>query len=139
MNKRIKDKINDIIIYLEQLSKIKPDSFKEYKNYFKVKAACERYFEKIAEAVVDLANLTIREEGFQPPEGDYESFDILEKENIIDFDLSGKLKNMKGMRNILAHQYGEVDNKIVYSSIDREIYPNIKEFLGIISKIADKT
>ena len=53
--------------------------------------------------------------------------------------MSGKLKNMKGMRNILAHQYGEVDDKIVYSSIDREIYPDIKEFLGIISKIAAKT
>src|SRR3989344_8634710 len=99
MNKRIKDKIKDIKIYLEQLSKIKPKTFKEYEKDFKTKAACERYFEKIAEAVIDLAFLVIKEKGFKTPEEDSQAFTILEDEEIIDNNLANKLKDMKGMRN----------------------------------------
>ena len=110
MNKRIKDKIKDIKTYLEQLSEIKPNKFEEYEKDFKTKAACERYFEKIAEAVVDLAALVIKEKDLQMPEKDYEAFEILEKENIIDSNLTKKLKDMKGMRNIIAHQYGDVND-----------------------------
>lgn len=135
MNKRIRDKINDIRVYLEQLSKIKPASFKKYERDFKTKAACERYFEKITEAVVDLANLSVKEKSFQPPEEFYESFDILQKKEIIGSNLSLRLKNMKGMRNIIAHQYGEVDDKIVYIAINEEIHADVKEFLEIINKI----
>ena len=135
MNKRINDKINDINIYLEQLLTIKPGSFKEYEKDFKTKAACERYFEKITEAIIDISNILIREKGFQSPEEEDESFEILNKEGIIDSALFIKLKNIKGMRNILAHQYGEVDDKIVYIAINEEIHADAKEFLEIINKI----
>ena len=132
MNKRIKDKIQDIKTYLEQLSKIKPNTFEEYEKDFKTKAACERYFEKIAEAVVDLAALVIKEKDLQMPEKDYEAFEILEKENIIDSNLTKKLKDMKGMRNIIAHQYGDVNDEFMYTAINKEIEDDVKTFLEII-------
>lgn len=135
MNKRIKDKIKDIKNYLEQLSKIKSKTFEGYEKDFKTKAACERYFEKIAEAVVDLAILTIKEEGLSSPEEDYEVFDILENKEIIDPNLSKKLKKIKGMRNIIAHQYGDVDDKIMYVAIDKEIDADVKKFLEIINNL----
>ena len=135
MNKRIKDKINDIKIYLEQLSTVKPISFKEYEKDFKIKAACERYFEKITEAVIDLSNLLIKEKSFQSPEEEDEAFEILKKEWVINFDLFIKLKSMKSMRNILAHQYWEVDDEIVYATISEEIENDVKTFVEIVKKI----
>ncbi|MBI5148688.1 DUF86 domain-containing protein [Candidatus Pacearchaeota archaeon] len=105
MNKRIKDKIEEIEKYLDELGEIKPNNLKEYIKDFKTKAACERYTERIIEAVVDLAFLIIREKGFRIPEGDKEAFDILAKEKIISGELAEKLKEAKGMRNILAHEY----------------------------------
>ena len=51
---RIKDKIKEIEGYLSELSEIIPKSFEEYKE-IKNKAACERYFEKIIESVIDLS------------------------------------------------------------------------------------
>ena len=58
---RIKDKIKEIEEYLEELKSILPIDFKEYSKDYKTKAACERYFEKIIEAVVDLSFLIIKE------------------------------------------------------------------------------
>ena len=135
MNKRIKDKIKDIKSYLEQLSKIRPKTFNEYEKDFMAKAACERYFEKIAEAVVDLAMLIIKERNLPIPEQDYEAFNIIEKEGIIDANLSKRLRDMKGMRNIIAHQYGDVDDRIMYATISKELDKDIKSFLKIIDKL----
>ena len=135
MSKRIEDKIKEIKAYLEQLFKIKPNTFKEYKKDFKTKAACERYFEKIAEAVVDLATLAIKEKGLPAPEEDYEAFKTLEKEKIIDLNLAEKLKDMKGMRNIIAHRYGDLDDELMYLAISKEIENDVKLFLKIINKI----
>src|SRR3989344_94819 len=129
MNKRIKDKIQDIKIYLEQLSKIKPNTFEEYEKDFKTKAACERYFEKIAEAVIDLALLIIKEKDLQTPEEENEAFEILEKENIMNSNLTKKLKGMRGMRNIIAHQYSDVNDELMYTAISKEIEDDVKAFL----------
>jgi len=138
MNKRVKDKIQDIKTYLEQLSKIKPNTFEEYEKDFKTKAACERYFEKIAEAVIDLALLIIKEKDLQTPEEENEAFEILEKENIMNSNLTKKLKGMKGMRNIIAHQYSDVNDELMYAAISKEIEDDVKAFLEIIKKLNKK-
>ena len=73
---RIKDKIKEIEGYLSELSEIMPGNFEEYKE-IKNKAACERYFEKIIEAVIDLSFLIIKDKNLRIPEEDKEAFDIL--------------------------------------------------------------
>ncbi|MEK6951775.1 MAG: hypothetical protein AABX29_02060 [Nanoarchaeota archaeon] len=55
MVERIEEKIDEIENYLEELLTIIPDNLDVYLKDFKTKAACERYFEKIIEATVDLA------------------------------------------------------------------------------------
>lgn len=55
MNERIKDKIEEIEKYLDELVEISPSTLDRYIEDFKTRAACERYTEKIIEAVVDLA------------------------------------------------------------------------------------
>lgn len=133
MNKRIKDKIKDIKIYLKELNKIKSETFNGYKKDFKTKAACERYFEKIAEAVIDLAILVIKDKNLPLPEQDYEAFNVLEKGDIIDVNLAKKLRSIKSMRNIIAHKYGDIDDKIMYNAISKELDKDVKDFLKIIN------
>jgi len=110
-----------------------PSSFKGYKSNKEKKAACERYVEKIIEAVVDLSFIVIKAKNLNIPEEDKEAFDILAEENIISKELSQKLKEAKGMRNILAHEYGKVDDKIVYKSLE-ELEEDVKEFLKNLEK-----
>ncbi|MDD5162949.1 MAG: DUF86 domain-containing protein [Candidatus ainarchaeum sp.] len=132
MNARIQDKIREIENYLEELSEILPSSFREYSFDLKSKAACERYFEKIVEAIVDLAFLVIREKGLQTPEEDKEAFDILCKAKIIDAPLATRLKEAKGMRNFLAHQYGAIDDKIVFKALKKELRKDAGIFIASI-------
>jgi uncharacterized protein YutE (UPF0331/DUF86 family) len=58
---RIQDKIVEIEKYLKELQEFVPKKFKDYAYDYKTRAACERYFEKITEALIDLALLFIKE------------------------------------------------------------------------------
>jgi len=135
MNERIKDKIEETEKYLAELEEFVPLNFKDYINDVKTKSACERQAEKIIEAIVDLAFLVIKNKNLKIPEGDKEAFDILFKEEIISKKLCEKLKEAKGMRNIIAHEYGTVDDEIVFHSITEELEKDVKEFIGEIKKL----
>jgi len=50
-----------------------------------------------------------------------EVFDILEKENIINSSLSTNLTNMAGFRNILIHEYEELDMNIVKNILENNL------------------
>ncbi len=131
---RIKEKIEEIEGYLSELSDIIPGNFEKYKD-IKTKAACERYFEKIIGAVVDLSFLLIKEKGFKIPEEDKAAFDILSEERIISREISEKLKEAKGMRNIIAHEYGKIDDEIVFHSITEELEKDVSEFIKSVKEV----
>ena len=127
--KRIDDKIGEIKIYLNELDEIKPLSLDEYRSSLEKKAACERYIEKIVEAATDLAFLIIKLKKLRLPEDDSDAFTILQERNIIDETLAAKLKNAKGMRNIIAHQYGKIDDEIIFESLTKQLGKDISSFI----------
>ena len=127
--KRIKDKINEINEFLKQLNDLVPESLEYYKRDIKTKLACERVFEKIVEASVDLAFLTIKIKKLDIPEDDADSFNILKENKILDEKLSNKLKEAKSMRNFIAHQYGKIDDKLVFHSLTEELRKDVEEFI----------
>ena len=98
---RIKDKTEEIEKYLQELNEIMPANYEEYISSLEKKAACERYFEKIIEAIVDLVFLVIKDKNLKMPEDEESSFSILGNQNIISEELAKRLRNAKGMRNII--------------------------------------
>lgn len=132
---RIKDKIEEIEKYLQELNEIIPASFENYQSDFKTKAACERYAERIIEAVIDLIFLVIKEKSFKIPEEEKEIFEILTNEKIISQDLGYRLRNAKGMRNILVHQYENIDDDILFEAITTELEKDVLELLKNIKKL----
>ena len=134
MKERIKDKIKQIEEFIGTLSEIKPLTFEDYINDLKTKAACERYAQKIIEAIIDLTYLVIKERKWRLPEGDEQAFDILIKNKILSLELGKKLQDAKGMRNFLIHQYGEVDDEIIFNAINEELEKDIAEFLNKIEE-----
>ena len=77
--------------------------------------------------------MAIKQKKFEIPEDDIDAFRILLDHKIIQEALYQKLKDAKGMRNILAHQYGEINDAIVFGSITEELEKDVKEFLEKIS------
>ncbi|MCH9049007.1 MAG: DUF86 domain-containing protein, partial [Proteobacteria bacterium] len=92
-------KIDEINKYLRELVEIVPTNFEEYGSSNLIKAACERYVEKIIEAVTDLAFLVIKIKKFEIPEDDIDAFNILLENKLIDNGLAKKLKDAKRMKN----------------------------------------
>ncbi len=135
---RVHDKAKEIEKYLEQLKSFLPSDFDTYEKEFKDKAACERYFEKIVEAVIDLSFLLVREERLGLPEEEEGVFVLLLNHKIISEELCKNLKDMKGMRNILVHEYGSVDDKIVFRVVTEEIEKDIRKFLESIEEYHKK-
>lgn len=138
MKERINDKIEQIEKFTSELSEIIPDEFEEYTNDFKTKAACEHYIEKTILAMVDLVFLVIRYKKLKTPEDEENAFDIITKQNIITPSLSYKLKEAKRMRNVIAHQYGEIDDSKVFHTLKQELLNDAKELIDSVRKIINK-
>lgn len=134
MSERITTKIEEIKQYANELTSILPKNFDEYANNFEKRAACERYFEKIVEAIVDLAFLFIKRKRLRNPEDDRQAFDVLAEANVISKSLAQKMKSAKGMRNVIAHEYGGVNNEMVFHTLTQELEKDVREF---IEKIKD--
>jgi len=132
---KINEKINEIQKYLDELMDMVPNTLKEYESNKIVRAACERYFEKVIEAVTDLAFIVITQKKFRIPEDDIDSFRILEENGVIDNELYNRLKDAKGMRNFIAHQYGQINNKLVYEAITEELEKDVRKFVEAVEKL----
>lgn len=129
IKERIEDKMKQIEQFLQELSEIKSLNFEQYEQDIKTKAACERYGEKIPEAFVDLALLTIKYLNLPAPKDEDNAFEILEQNHIIDSNLCKNLKNSKSMRNFIAHEYGKVDDRIVFEATSRELEQDGNKFI----------
>jgi uncharacterized protein YutE (UPF0331/DUF86 family) len=132
--KRENEKIDEIRKFLEELEKIVPEKFEEYNSNNLTKAACERYVEKVVEGVTDIAFMIIKHKKFEIPEDDIDSFRILKDHKVIKEELYKKLKQAKGMRNILAHEYGKIDDSIIFNSIKNELGEDVENFLKEATK-----
>ncbi len=130
---RSEEKIREVEQFLDELKCIIPRNLKEY-TYFKTKAMCERYVEKIIESLVDLGRLIIKEYSLRRAEDGGDVFCILAEANIISVALAHRLKNAKGMRNMIAHQYGNVDDAEVFKSITQELPRDAKAFIAVIKR-----
>ena len=131
LKKRTEEKIKEIESYLNSLISFKPKNLEEYKTNLEKKWACERACERIAEGLVDLAIFLIRIEEINHNEEDEKAFGVLLKNKIINENLCEKLRDLKGMRDHIAHRYGEVDDGIVFDAINSEIENDTNKFLDV--------
>ena len=133
--RRIDDKLSELETFVEQLHSIAPASLKEYQMNIEKKAACERFVEKIVEAILDIAFLLIKLKKLRIPTDDADAFCVLLENKIIDDQLATKLKNAKGMRNVIVHQYGNVDDAVVFTSITEELEGDIRRFIDVVKEV----
>jgi len=77
--------------------------------------------QRAAEQTIDLANHVIRKGKLGLPKESKESFEILARATVIPQELADKLKGMVGFRNIMVHQYQEMDIKIMVDVIEHRL------------------
>lgn len=77
--------------------------------------------QRACEAASDLASYIVSTRKLGFPQSKRESFELLEKNNIIDKDMSKNMQNMVGFRNIAIHDYKEVDEDILRDVIENHL------------------
>src|SRR3989344_6047489 len=118
---RILSKLAELDSYVEEIKKIMPRNFSEYKTIEK-KRACERLLHLSIECVIDVCSLLVKGLDLGIPSEEDDMFEKLEKK-VITTSMKNKLKLMKGFRNILVHKYSKIDDRIVYKNMK-----NINDF-----------
>lgn len=127
----IENKISAIRKYLGILESYKKYSPSEIKNDVNIRGSVERYLYLASQATIDLADAVIAYKKFRKPTTMAECFHILFEEKIIKDDLRDKLVGMVGFRNVMAHDYDNVDYEIVYNVIHKGV-KDLEAFIKII-------
>ena len=114
----------EAVNHLKELSTLSYDSFiKEFKNLW----AAERGFQIAAESIFDIGNHILAGH-FQASPKDYEDISrLLSERSVISRELAARLKGLGGFRNILVHEYLDVNPAIVYERLQKGL-PDFEEF-----------
>jgi uncharacterized protein YutE (UPF0331/DUF86 family) len=96
-------------------------SEKPFEADFMKQDAIVANLQRAAEQTIDLANHIIRKEKLGLPKDSRNSFEILLTANVIPSELAAKLKGMVGFRNILVHDYRELDLNIMKDVIEHRL------------------
>lgn len=114
----LKRKLVQLKGYLEELARGKPSSFLEYQKSSKERRNAERLLQLIVETASDINEYILVESGMAPPEDYRTSFTELSRLSVLDPEFALEISKAAGLRNRLVHDYADIDDKIVYDSID---------------------
>lgn len=117
----ILSKLLKIKNYIQELKTFSNITFEEYKRDFIKKRAVERLIFLLVEVATDINSYVIVEIGKNPPTDYYDSFIKAIEIGLISKQLGEKLAPSAGLRNRLVHEYDEIKDDIVYSSINDAI------------------
>ncbi|MEE9523802.1 MAG: DUF86 domain-containing protein [Thermodesulfovibrionales bacterium] len=123
----IENKISSVRKYLGILERYKKYSREEIDSSIDLRGALERYLYLVIQATIDLAEAVISYKNIRKPSTLSESFVILEEAGIIPSKLMESMVRMTGFRNVVAHDYEELDYDVVLDILHSNL-PEIEEF-----------
>lgn len=129
----IENKVSAIVRYLKILKKFHKYSQKEIENDINLRGSLERYLYLVTQASIDLAEAVIAYKQFRKPSTIAESFHILSEEDFLDKKILEKMVRMAGFRNVMAHDYEDIDYSIVYDVLIYHL-KDIEDYITIIKK-----
>lgn len=116
---------------LSKLKEFKDVGLKEYKNSLSIRLQIERLLERIVGRIIDVNYHILREEFGTIPNDYYQSFTLLGDKKVLDKDFSVQIAESAGLRNALAHEYDELDDSQVHTSINKSL-KQVPLYLGVI-------
>jgi uncharacterized protein YutE (UPF0331/DUF86 family) len=127
------NKISSIEKYLSILKSYQGHSLEEIERDTTLRGAVERYLYLVCQAVIDLAEVIISISRFRKPTTMSESFVILAGEKVITDELKNNMVKLVGFRNVLAHEYEELNYEILYDVLKNKLR-DIEEFIEASEK-----
>ena len=117
---RILTRIDQLDSYLSELRQVAPADLETYRKIEK-KRSCERLLQISIECVVDICGSIVAGLHLGLPQDEEDLFEKLDRASVISTQLKGTLRRMKGLRNILVHEYGAVDDEAVFDVVQNRL------------------
>jgi uncharacterized protein YutE (UPF0331/DUF86 family) len=113
---RVLAKLDELDGYLTELRSIAPERFAEYRAVEK-KRACERTLQLLVQVVLDVCALLVAGLRLGLPGEEDDLIGKLLQRGVISSETAVTLRRMRGLRNLLVHEYGRVDDELVFDTI----------------------
>lgn len=104
---------------LNRLESKKDVSFEDFEKYWELHGAIIHELQVAIQTIIDIGTHLISELGLKSPDFYREIANILEQNNIIPSDYAENLRKIIAFRNILVHEYMELDLKEVYKNLQK--------------------
>lgn len=120
---KISKKLDKLEEYLQYLQKIKEEtkSEEQFLGDFELFGSGERYIQLSIQSIIDVIHLLLIESDMKRPEDNYKAVDLMVKNGVLGKKLGEKLKSMIGLRNVLVHEYGDIDRSKIYDIINNDL------------------
>ncbi len=113
---RVLAKLDELDTHLVELRSIAPARVEQYMAVEK-RRACERLLQISIEAVIDTCALLVTGLRLGLPAEEDDLFERLGARGVVSRDIGGTLRRMKGLRNLLVHEYGRIDDRLVFQTV----------------------
>jgi len=133
----IRRKLSRLNMYLDKLKPIVEHTLEEYLSDFYLKASAERLIQLIVDCASDINNHVVVEMGQRPPEDYASSFIRASEAGMLTAELANRLKGSGGMRNILVHEYMDIDDEKVYTALPIAL-SDFKEYIRQVDDFLEK-
>ncbi len=94
----------------------------------------ERYLQLAVQAVLDISNHIVADMNLGLPADNVELFALLARRKVLPASLAKKLGPMAGFRNILVHEYLEIDRHRVYRVLGKDL-GDFERFIKAVSRL----
>lgn len=94
----------------------------------------ERYLQLAIQAVLDISHHIVADRNLALPADSKSLFDLLARQKVVSKRLSVKLAAMAGFRNVLVHEYLEIDRRRVYRALTTELR-DFESFIRAVTRL----
>jgi uncharacterized protein YutE (UPF0331/DUF86 family) len=133
----VRRKLARLNMYLDKLAPLVKHTLNEYLSDFYLKSSTERLIQLIVECASDINNHVVVESGQRPPEDYTSSFIRAAEAGLIKRDLADRIKGSGGMRNIIVHEYMDIDDEKVFKTLPIAL-ADYKEYIRQVDQYLDK-
>jgi len=108
------------------IKRIEEDFDEEFEENYTKQDAVILNIQRAIQQSIDLGAYVIKKKKLAIPKSSREIFEILEKEKIIDKNLSENLQKMVGFRNLAIHEYTKIKLEIIEYIIKERLFDLIE-------------
>ena len=114
-------KLAELEEYLKQIRDYANITIEQYSSDWRIQRIVERTLQIMIETCVDIAGHIISDRGYRIPNSYAATFRILYENNKLGKDLFETMEKMAKFRNIVVHNYDEVNAAIVVNILRRHL------------------